>query len=177
MTYRIELIEHGAGKDASVMLAEMKARFATQKVCDEQALNDFCDRLRGYTFRTPLSETRDKTPFPAGYDNVQVFDANDGTMIGSRWTLGSDQTDIRVGAEFSAAKDRPTAASVISICLAMHFEEVTAWRSTRVLSSSGAGVLNLAVDIDIRPRQRLVDGFPLPPELVTFLASRARSHG
>ena len=164
--------------DAGVMLARLKGKAAA--ITPEPAdIDAFCDRLRGYTFEdwTATKESPDLTPLPTGFRNLRVFDSRDGVELGSYWQIGSAATVHRAHAGTGAAVgDRPaTAHHVVSICLSKALEEVVAWHETKALPVTEAGVLDLLVDIETRPRELLFWGDPLPPgarEAIARLAPR-----
>ena len=175
MTTSVEIAVTDVGNDARVMLAEWRARRRIGAVRDEGDVLAFCRRLRGYTYQSRRSaDGWDTSPLPPGYDNVRIFDAYDGFLLGSQWRLGPDGAVARAGPVFHVSAKRVAAMSVIGICLNQPLEDVTAWRSTAHVSPATTGTLDLMVDIDFRPRRSIWDGTALPDHLVAFAAARAR---
>ncbi len=175
MAENIFINMHDIEHDAGVLLAKLVAE-RCEEIPNSESVDEFCERLQGYTYASYQYrlDYKDLTPLPRGYSNVRVFDAHDGFMLGSAWHLNSEMPHAQAGYGYRVSRERPTAFTVGSICLCLPFEEVTAWRATRPLATSGMGTLDLAVDIDIRPRRAIVDGTPIPEHLLDFMNERAR---
>lgn len=72
------------------------------------------------------------------------------------WQIGDGDGPIRFGGRFTVLPRRVTIHDVLCGMHSLATEELTAWRSTRQLPSATPGLLRLEVDIDTRPRERLL---------------------
>lgn len=133
-------------------LEEVIARGAIEgEIASAEEVGQFCERLSdltGMSAKDVYTRLTD-VELPKSFHSARLFDARTNEEIGSCWMAHPRADKVRIDTP------RLVAAAMMNLS-----NKIVAWRKVTAANDSAPGILELLVDVDMRPRRVTTDGYP-----------------